>query len=151
MQHAAKLAAGDDSLQLLHCGPEAPVVADGEAHASVPAGRGHGARVCGLERERLFAKDVLSRLGRGDDLLAVQRMRRCEHHGLDRRICERVRELGAARDVDLAHETDAAALLDRFLQRAPPAAKAHDGGVDHSGWMPACRMSRDHFTISLLM
>src|SRR5258708_7350488 len=75
----------------------------------------------------------------------------CEHHRLDRRVAERVLEMRALRDVDLAHEADVLAFRDRGAQRLPPAPEADEGGGDHSGWMPACRMSRDQRTVSLLM
>src|SRR3954471_24828488 len=41
--------------------------------------------------------------------------------------------------------------LDRLDEAAAPAAEADDRGVDHSGWIPASRISFVHLAISCLM
>jgi hypothetical protein len=47
-------------------------MSNGEAHACRPARIQHLARVRGIERERLLAKDMLAGVGGGNDLKPMQ-------------------------------------------------------------------------------
>ncbi len=138
-------------LQRPHRRPEAPVLPDRELYPRPVAGVDDGARVGDRERERLLAEDVLPGLRGGERLLAMQRVRRGEHHRLDRAVAQRIVEMAAFERIDRSSETDALALRGRRHQALAPAAQADDRRLDHSGSMPACLMSRDHFSISFLM
>jgi hypothetical protein len=65
-RRATDLAGRDDRPDAFDHGVEAPVVGDAEPHAVRRAGRHHPVALGHVERHRLFAEDVLARLGGGD-------------------------------------------------------------------------------------
>ena len=88
----AELAAIDQPLGLDQGRLEAPLVADPEYEAALAAGAHHLPGVGGEKRERLFAEHVPAGRSRRQDLGFVQRVRRREDYGPDRRIGERLLE-----------------------------------------------------------
>ncbi len=141
MQELAQIARVDDALQRLHRGPEAPVVADGENDARAPARIQHRLAVRDGQRQWLLAEHVLAGLRGGDRLLAVQRVRRGEHHRLNGGVAQQIGEVRAFGWVGSGREADALALArHRFHQAAAPAPQPDHRGVHHARFIPArCR------------
>ena len=77
---------------------------DAERDAGLAAGRDRGLRVRDGQRERLLAEHVLAGGGRRFDLRAVARVRRRQHHGIDRLVGEHVLVRRADADVHLRGE-----------------------------------------------
>ena len=120
-------------------------------------GRLHrGLRVGLRQRKRLLAEDVFLRLGRRDDLRAVQRVRRRQHHRVHRRIRQRLLvgfiegELLLRRELFMVVGLAARDRRDELQVRTNPLDGLHEGfappaesdlrGADH-----LAMRSSDHF------
>src|SRR3984893_5073464 len=146
MEDLAEFAAFDQSHQLVH-GRKKPLTGTDPEHDLGRAAGLDGARRFGLfQGQRLFAKDRLSRRRDGDDLLAMQRMRRRQHdrlnvaiseHRLDPAnefepmLCRKVAMLVRIA-ADRARKTQPFAVaLDRLDEGLAPPAETDDRGIDH--------------------
>ncbi len=124
---------------------EPAFVADGHLHAGLFDGfhRPQGGRA--VQAERFFAKDVFARAGGRDDLFFVQRMRRCQDHGVDIVVRQYGRIIGRKFDSAFCRECGAGVgihvqkLYDRYLvaggqrlsQNLSPPAEADNRSVEH--------------------
>ena len=120
-------------------------MSDRQYHAGRAAGIEHGLGVGAAERQRLLAKDLLSRSRGGDHLRAVQRMRRCQQDRVDGGVGEDVAEAVGQSDAALAaklqrppqiglnraRNLQARICRGGFDKAAAPTAKAGDGASDH--------------------
>ena len=146
MQDLAQPAFVQDRPQRDEIGREPPVVADGEGHPRLVDGADGGVCVRGGEGQRLFAEDVLARLGRRHDLGAVNRMRRRQHDGVDGGIGQHRIVIGSQRQplgrgviLDLrwrardgTRKPDGVGpFAERIDQRLAPATEADNGRVYH--------------------
>ena len=89
MEDGPQFSAGNDLAQRLHRRPEASILTDRERNPGLTAGVEHLLGVRAVQRQRLFAEHVLACGGTGDDLGAMQRMRRGQENRIDRRIGQR--------------------------------------------------------------
>ena len=153
MQELAEPAVVEHALRLLQRRLEAPVVADGERDLLLRAGRHRLRGALRVDAERLLDEDMFAGLCRGDDLLAVKRMRRRQHHRIDLAVGEHLfvalhqadalllavelrRRRRARRAGD---EADQLALaLHRLDQIASPGADADDRCADHCNRQRPC-------------
>ena len=132
---------------------------DGEHDAGVAAGRGRRPAARRGERERLLDEDMPAGPGRGGDLFGVQRMRRGDQHGVDRRIGQRVGEnrTGGAAEVlregralpgvgrDAGDEIEAGDMAGGARQFAAPPAQPDNGNPDSHGFLPPRPVSPARF------
>src|ERR1700694_5625748 len=72
----------------MHRWPEAPVMSDSEHHACVATSSKPPGRIGAGERKRLLAENLLARARAGDHLRRMQRMGRCQQHGVDGAVSE---------------------------------------------------------------
>ena len=111
----------EHALHLAQRGLEAPVVADGERDLALGA---HGNRPLAFgarQAERLLDEHVLAGLGRRRDLLRMRRVRRGEHHRIDRTLFQEFVIVGDEADAVCAAEVGC------LLRRARGAGRETDG------------------------
>ena len=86
VEDRAEIPRADALAQRHHFRVKAAVVAQAERDARLLGRRHRRRRVGRRQRERLFTEDVFPRRRGRHDLRAMQRMRRGQHHRLDRRV-----------------------------------------------------------------
>ena len=141
---------GQHRLHLAQRRLEAPVVADGERHLASGARRDRSPGLLERQAERLLDEHVLAGLRRGDDLLAVPRVRGGQYDGVDvvfqqffvaseKRNAVPPAEFfspgGRARRA--GDEANGVAALHRAHEVLPPVADADDRRAKHACMIPS--------------
>src|SRR5262249_1561364 len=147
VQDLSQLSARRDPLQLPHRWPEALVVSQSQRDARAPAGFDCALGVDPRQSERFLAKDGFAGAGRRDDLIRMQRVRRCKNDSVYPLVVqdaiqfgrqrERMARCEVARSARLPHdcmgEPQALALVLHGFDEVPsPAAEPYDRGGDHA-------------------
>ena len=150
MQHRSEGALLKQAAQPHRRAAETPVVPDSQHDAGVAAGSRRRPAARRGKRERLFDEDMPAGPRGGHDLFGMQRVRRGDQHGLDRRIGQRVGEHGpgGAAEVpregralpgigrDAGDEVETGDMAGRAGQLPAPPAQPDRGNSDRHGLPP---------------